>query len=112
MPLIEIPQTASRVENMTGDVSIHFRWKGILVDSRPFNVAELSSFDFNLGIAFLGCIANFTSDVLPFPITIRPNEQGSAVLSLLFDILGDITLVLRTFSATLHKCIGTGGTYI
>lgn len=70
------------------------RKRYIQVYSRPFDVAELSSFDLDLWIAFLGRIPDLASDVLPFTVTICPNEQCSTVSSLFLDILGDIALVL------------------
>jgi hypothetical protein len=68
------------------------------VNSRPFDIAELSSFDLDPGVAFLGRISDLTSNVLAFTVTICPDEQSFAELGLLLDILGDINLILKRFS--------------
>lgn len=103
---------ASRIENMTWWHQYAFPHEGLFrVDSRSFNVAELSPFDLNLGVAFLGRITNLTSDVLPFTVTICPNEQGSAVPCLLLDVLGNGALVLKTFSDMPSEHIGIIDTY-
>lgn len=67
------------------------------VYSRPLDVAELSPFDLDLGVSFLGRISDLTTNVLPFTVTVCPNEQGSAVPCLLLDVLGNVALVLKTF---------------
>lgn len=84
----------------------------IRFDSRPFDVAKLGPFDLDLRVAFLGRIPDLTSNVLPFTVTICPNEQGSAVPCLLLDVLGNVSLVLKTFSDRLQGHTDIGGTYI
>lgn len=103
---------ASRIENMTWWHQYAFPHEGLFrVDSRSFNVAELSPLDLNLGVAFLGRITDLTSDVLPFTVTICPNEQGSAVPCLLLDVLGNGALVLKTFNNMPSEHIGIIDTY-
>lgn len=81
------------------------------VDSRPFNVAELSPFDHDLGVSFLGCIPDLTSNVFPFTVTIRPDEQSPAVPRLLLNVLGNVSLVLKTVSDWPHEYTGIVDTY-
>lgn len=102
---------ASRIENMTWWHQYAFPQRLSRVDSRSFNVAELSPFYLNLGVAFLGRITDLTSDVLPFTVTICPNEQGSAVPCLLLDVLGNGALVLKIFSDMPNEHMGIANTY-
>lgn len=90
---------ASGIEDMAWARQYTF-WLEIFIQvhSRPFDVAELSPFNLDLGVAFLGRISDLTTNMLPFTVTICPNEQGSAVPRLLLDVLGNVALVLKRFS--------------
>lgn len=64
------------------------------LDSRSFDVAELSPLDLDTGVALLGCVSDFPSDVFSFTITISPYKKRLAILGLLLDVLCNILLVL------------------
>ena len=65
---------------------------------RSLGVAELCPFDFNCPIALQGCLSYFRPNMLPFPITIRPNEQGSSIFGLACNVGRDGPLVLELLS--------------
>ena len=79
---------------MTSDVKVS------LGDRRPLDIAELGPLDLKTRITFEGYISDFRTDVLPFSVAIRPDEQSARVTSLGLDILGYGFLVLRIWSAT------------
>lgn len=62
---------------------------------RSFDIAEASTFDLNLSIAFLGRIDNLLADVFSFAITIGPNDEQAGVPCLVCQVLGDILFVLK-----------------
>ena len=62
---------------------------------RSLGIAELCSFDFNGSIAFEGCLPYFRTNMLPFPVTICPNEQSSSIFGLARNVGCDGFLVLE-----------------
>lgn len=64
--------------------------------SRSFCIAELGSLDLDTCVSIFGLIANFTTDMLPFTITISPDEQGFAVFGLVSNIFCNRQFVLQS----------------
>lgn len=63
-------------------------------DLLPLNVAESGPLDLNLAISFLRGISNLATDMLTFPVTICPDEQDIGPSCLLFDVLGNVLVIL------------------
>ena len=63
-------------------------------DLRSLNIAEPRSLDLDSSIAFPGCLANLTADMLTLSITVGPYEECSCIFSLVFNVLGYDFLVL------------------
>ena len=58
-------------------------------------IAELCSFDFDGSIAFEGGLPYFRTNMLPFPVTVCPNEQSSSIFGLARNVGCDGFLVLE-----------------
>lgn len=63
--------------------------------SRSLCIAELGSLDLDPCVPTFGLIADFTTNVLSFTITIGPDEQGLAVFGLIPNIFCNWQLVLQ-----------------
>lgn len=66
-----------------------------LGDRRPLDIAKFGPLDLKTRITFEGYISDFRTDVLPFSVTIRPDEQSARVSSLGLDVLGYRFFILR-----------------
>ncbi len=68
--------------------SVYANQEGVL-DVRSLGVAESSPFDSDPGIALSRLFANFRADMLPFSVTISPNEQYLRIPRLLLNVVGN-----------------------
>ena len=69
---------------------------------RPFDVTESCSFDLDAGSPFTGRSPYLTANVLPFSITIRPDEHSECSLSLSLDISGYVLFILGSVRLSLN----------
>ena len=63
--------------------------------SRSLDIAESSSFYLKSRIPFQGFRTDLASNMLPFPITIRPDEEAFGTFCFILDIGCDVLLFLQ-----------------
>jgi hypothetical protein len=63
---------------------------------RSLHIAEPSPFDLDVTIAFPRRIADLTADMLTLSITVGPDDERTDTSRQVFDVLGDVLVVLAS----------------
>lgn len=70
-------------------------YKEMIGHLRSFDVAKTGSFHLKIAIALLGGIDNFLANILPFTVTIGPDDEHTSIPGLIRKVLGNVFLVLE-----------------